>query len=111
MCQMLYIILIRTLCKLQQLLLCGSCYTSMCILSNIVSHCLCCPAVYAVYKHYCALRVKAKCGRTQRQRVIGLTLKGSLVCVRFAGSYAAADHLALSPMWVASQRSLGNACG
>lgn len=75
------------------------------LLSNIVSHCLCRPAVYAVYKHYCALRVGAKCGRTQRPRVICLTLKGSLVCVRFAGSYAAADHLARSPKWVAANRA------
>lgn len=72
-------------------------------LSNIVSHFLWRPAVYAVYKHYCALRVGAKCGRTQRSRVICLTLKGSLVCVLFAGSYAA-DHLACSPKWVAAKR-------
>lgn len=75
------------------------------LLSNIVSHFLCHPAVYAVYKHYCALRVGAKCGRTQRPRVICLTLKGSLVCVRFAGSYATADQLARSPKWVAANRA------
>lgn len=52
-----------------------------------------CPAVYAVHKHYRALRVRAKCGRTWCPRVICLTLKGSLVCVLFALSNAAADHL------------------
>lgn len=75
------------------------------LVSNIVSHFLCCPAVYAVYKHYCAPRVGAKCGRTQRPRVICLTLKGSLVCVRFARSYTAADHLVCSPKWVAANRA------
>lgn len=75
------------------------------LFSNIVSHFLCRPAVYAVYKHYRALRTGAKYGRTHRPRVICLTLKGSLVCVRFAGSYTAADHLARSPKWVAANRA------
>lgn len=75
------------------------------LLSIIVSSFLCRPAVYAVCKHYCALTVGAKCGRTQRPRVICLTLKGSLVCVRFAASDAAADHLACSLKWVAANRA------
>lgn len=75
------------------------------LLSSIVSRFLRRTAVYAVHKHYCALRVGAKCGRTQRPRVICLTLKGSLVCVRFAGSYAAADHLVRSPKWAAANRA------
>lgn len=69
------------------------------LLSNIVSHFLFWPAVYAVHKHYGARRVGAKCGRTGRLRLICLTLKGSLVCVLFALSYVAADHL---PKWVAA---------
>lgn len=76
------------------------------LLSNIVfSLSVLRQAVYAVYKNYCALRFGAKCGRTQCPRVICLTLKGSLVCVRLAGSYAAVDHLACFPEWVAANRA------
>lgn len=42
------------------------------------------PSVHVVYIYFCGLKVEAKCERTYCPRLICLTLKGSLICVRLA---------------------------